>query len=136
MKSTVSGAFLMPGGFMARDDYEVIMYRILVYLYACMKRKIIFDKTVLLGTVCKGAKNEEYLTDVFRMIQDEGFLDGLAFTHTWCNDFILANDIENSRITPAGIRYLKENSRMKQIGEMFRKDIDTIANLANLIELF
>lgn len=121
---------------MARDDYDVIKYRILVYLYACLKRKISFDKTVFLYHVCSGSKSKEYFIDIFRMIQSEGYMEGLAFTHIWGNDYILANDIESAKITPAGIRYLKENDLMKQIGEMFRKENETIASLAHLIELF
>lgn len=120
---------------MAKDDYEVIMYRILVYLYARLKRKVVFDRSVFFGVVCKGSKSEEYIVDVLRMIQMEGYLEGLTFMKTWGDDYILSDDIESAKITPAGIRYLKENSRMKQIGEMFRKEIDTIASLAHMIEL-
>ena len=29
---------------MAKDDYDVIVYRVLVYFYACMKRKIMFEE--------------------------------------------------------------------------------------------
>lgn len=29
---------------MAKDDYHVIVYKVLLYLYAVLKRKIVFDK--------------------------------------------------------------------------------------------
>lgn len=38
---------------MAKDDYDVIVYKILVYLYAFMKRKITFEEDVFQATVKK-----------------------------------------------------------------------------------
>lgn len=121
---------------MAKNDYDVILYKILVYLYACMKRKVIFDRDVLYGHVCKGAGNENYLVDIFRMAQEEGHTEGLVFTKAWGSDYMLVNDVDNMKITPSGIRYLKENDRMKRIGDKLREEIDSIANLAKIVELF
>lgn len=45
---------------MAKDDYDVIVYRLLVYLYGCLKRKITFDDAVFRETVRKNVDNDEY----------------------------------------------------------------------------
>lgn len=44
---------------MAKDDYDVIVYKVLVYYYACLKRRITFDKKVFEETVMKGL-NQSY----------------------------------------------------------------------------
>ncbi|MDO5014534.1 MAG: hypothetical protein Q4E28_01065 [Clostridia bacterium] len=36
---------------MAKDDYDVIVFKILLYYYAVLKRKIVFEKTSLKYTV-------------------------------------------------------------------------------------
>lgn len=57
---------------MTKDDYDVIVYRVLVYYYACLKRKIIFDKAGFNAAVKKDIESDEYFYDVLRMMQDEG----------------------------------------------------------------
>ena len=120
---------------MAKDDYDVIVYRILVYLYACLKHKIMFEEEVFLATVCRNVESEEYFADILRMMQKEGYIEGLVFANPWGNEWILGNDIENARITPEGIHYLQDNSRMKKVGEMLKESVDIIAKLASLIKL-
>ncbi|MCD8115945.1 MAG: YjcQ family protein [Oscillospiraceae bacterium] len=61
---------------MAKDDYDVLVYKIIVYLYACMKRKIIFDEAVFFKTVGRGEVSEDYFTDVLRLMQDEKLIEG------------------------------------------------------------
>lgn len=121
---------------MAKDDYDVIVYRVLVYLYACLKRKIIFDETTFQATVRKNIENDEYFTSVLEMMQKEGLIEGLVFTKAWGGLVILASDIEDARITAEGIHYLKENSTMNKIGENLKDAVDIIASLASAIGLF
>lgn len=61
---------------MAKDDYHVIVYKVLLYLYAVLKRKIVFDKISFDVVLSKMNVSEEYLTDVIRMLQDEGLIRG------------------------------------------------------------
>ena len=49
---------------MAKDDYDVVLYRILVYLYACKKRKIAYNSTTFREAVSKGVQNDQWLYDV------------------------------------------------------------------------
>lgn len=54
---------------MAKDDYEVIVYRMLVYLYACKKRKIMFDINTFNESVRKNIESDQYLYDIIDMMQ-------------------------------------------------------------------
>lgn len=121
---------------MAKDDYEVVTYRILVYLYACMKRKIIFDETVFRKTVRRNVEDDSYFTDIIRLIQSEGLIENVAIIRAWGNEYIIASDLADMSITASGIRYLKENSRMKQIGEMLKESADMMVSLATKVGLF
>lgn len=120
---------------MAKDDYYAIAYRILVYLYACMKRKIMFDDVTFDSSVKKNVESDEYFTEVLRMMQVEGLIEGLVFVKAWGGDVVLASDIKDAKITVSGIHYLEENSKMKQIGEKLKESVDTIAKLATIAGL-
>lgn len=100
---------------MAKDDYDNLVFRILVYLYACLKRKADFDERVLTQKIVTGVVNEEYFIDVLRMMQQEGYVEGVAFTRAWGREYILTDGLGSLSITPEGIHYLKDNSRMQSI---------------------
>lgn len=121
---------------MAKDDYDVIVYRVLVYLYGCMKRKIIFEDVTFQAAVRKNVESDEYFADVLRMMQAEGLIEGLVFTKAWGGDVIIASDMKDAKITPHGIRYLTDNAKMKLIGETLKESVDIIAKLANTLMLF
>ncbi len=120
---------------MAKDDYDVILYRLLVYLYACKKRKIMFDDEVFRATVMKNVENELYFYDVLDMAQNEGLIVGAHFTTAWGQDKIPLFDYDDLEITANGIHYLKENSTMTNVGNMLKEAVDAIANLARILEL-
>ena len=117
---------------MAKDDYDMIVYKVLVYLYACLKRKIVFDKLVFLKTVADGI-DEEYLSSVLRLMSMEGLIEGVAFTKAWGNVYIRISDLCEMSITAAGIRYLKENRGMKKAAEAVKEGAEMIASLATLL---
>ena len=120
---------------MAKDDYNVIVYRVLVYLYACMKRKIMFEKATFQEAVRKNVESDTYFADILRMMQDEGLIEGLTFAKAWGGDVILITDVEDAKITAAGIRYLQENSTMKKVGDMLKETVDIISKLAAIIQI-
>lgn len=121
---------------MAKDDYEVIVYRVLVYLYACMKREIMYEEATFQASVRKNVDSDEYFADVLQMIQTEGLIEGLVFVGAWGGDIIMANSFQDAKITPQGIRYLKENAKMKQIGNALKESVDIISKLASTLMLF
>lgn len=120
---------------MARDDYDVIVYKVLVYLYACMKHKIIFEEETFDKSVREKVDNDDYFINVLRMMQDEGLLERLTFVNVWGGDVFLTSDIKDARITSKGIHYLEENERMHRVGNWLKESVDIIAKLASLAGL-
>jgi hypothetical protein len=118
---------------MAKDDYDVVLYRLLVYLYACMKHKIIYEDASFDEAVRKNVDNDQYFYKIIEMAQDEGFIKNARFLKTWGNDKVPLFEMDEIEITTSGIRYLKENSRMLKVAETLKSTGDTIAKLASII---
>lgn len=121
---------------MAKDDYEVILYRLLVYLYACKKRKILYEEKTFQESVQKNVENDQYFIDIIEMAQSEGLICGAVFTKAWGNVKIPLFRYDELEITAEGIRYLKENSTMEKIGGALKEAVDIISPLASLVGLF
>lgn len=114
---------------MAKDDYYVIVYKILLYLYACLKRKIIFDSKTYSHAIGKDSINPDYLTDIYIMMSEEGYISGVKTTEAWGDISILLSYEKDLKITPKGIEYLQDNNRMHKIGKMLIDSVDTVASL-------
>ena len=102
---------------MAKNDYDFLVFRILVYLYGCIQRKISFDRAAFRKALVTQEVNGEYLNDILRFMQEEQLIEGLVFAKAWGNEYVLANEWEDMCLTPKGVRYLLENDHMKQIKE-------------------
>ncbi len=120
---------------MAKDDYDVITFKVLIYLYAVLKRKIPFKERTIEKLIEKQEISDEYFTDVLRMMQEDELIRGLVFTATWGSNYIIANDLIDMHITTTGIRYLKENSMMKRVLDITMKTTGALADLAALVGL-
>lgn len=118
---------------MAKDDYDTIVYKILLYLYACLKRKIVFDRTTFFKAIDKDAICDEYLADILYFMKEEGLISNLAIVKAWGNVRILASDYCDIEITVAGIHYLQENNIMKQIRNQLSGAPGIIAELISLM---
>lgn len=121
---------------MAKDDYDVVVYRVLVYLYAVLKHKIIFEDAIFRQAVRKNVESDEYFTSILRMMQEENLIEGLQFSETWGGDCILISELSKARITANGIHYLRENNMMNKVGSVLKESADIIASLASHIGLF
>lgn len=118
---------------MAKDDFFVVAYKILLYYYACLKRVRVFDKDELERMI--GAKdiNEDYLTDIFIMLHKNGYLEGVNPQWAFGGDLAYINPPDRYKITLAGIEYLQENSMMNKAKETLLKTATPIINLIKLI---
>lgn len=115
---------------MAKDDYHVIVYQILAYLYQCLKkgedvnvRQLGVDSDYFKAN---GQQiNRSYWAYIIYNLQNAGFITGVIFA-----------DIDNLRtpypirlddcmITPRGIEYLTDNSFLKKAMD-FLKDAKAI----------
>ena len=58
---------------MAKDDYNVLVYKILIYLYACLKRKIAFNETVF-KSIIYDMTVEKYKKSPYNMNEKEAYI--------------------------------------------------------------
>ena len=109
---------------MAKDDYHVIVYQILAYLYMQLKNGEPVDGAFLRHNSQYLGINERYWEYVIENLLNEGLIRGITITKTWGNERTVTclNDAE---ITPAGIEYLCDNSFISKAKE-FLKDIKAI----------
>lgn len=118
---------------MAKDDYDVIVYKVLLYFYGCLKRKIVFNNEAFKKTVSFDDLNESYFTSVLVMMKKEGLIEGLTYTRAWGDEYVLLNKYEDIRITPDGIHYLTENDGMKKLTRRFLETAEFITSLVKLV---
>jgi len=118
---------------MAKDDYNVIKFKILVYLYACAKRKLVFDEVAFKKAA--GDINEEYLMYILRNMQDDMYIKGLLFVKAWGNEYILASSLQENppEITSYGIEEVTDNDRTDKIKKMLIESADIIASLIKIV---
>lgn len=110
---------------MAKDDYFVLVYRILTYLYACFKTGERPD-TELFGPDALGIGNG-YWTNIMESLWSEGYLAGVSFLP-------MAGGIQgvkllNLKITQKGIEYLQENSMMGKVKAFLKEAKEIIPGI-------
>jgi hypothetical protein len=99
---------------MAKDDYDVILFKVLLYLYACFKGKAFFRDDVFREVVGK-AIPDAYLIRILMTAQNESLIEGLTFMRVWGNEYILTSQYTDMAITPEGIHHLEDNGKMRQV---------------------
>ncbi len=118
---------------MAKDDYDVIVFKILTYLYSCIKRKITFNIKVFEAVLSKNNIPDEYLADILQMMTEEKLIKGLSFIHAWGQDRICISNYNEMKITADGIKYLKDNSKMNEVKQYLVSVPGLVADLINLV---
>lgn len=114
---------------MSKDDYHVIVCKILVYLYKRLKGKSKIPPEEYLVSKTKDFPiREDYLIYVLEKMQEQGLIERVSFTRAWGDEIVMMN-VDKIRITPDGIEYLRENSVMKKL-------IYTLPEAASIISLF
>lgn len=108
---------------MAKDDYFVIVYQILAYLYQCLKKGNCVDSKMIKHDSPNLNINKRYWLYIIDHLSDEGFIEGVIFADGLeCRE---PYDMSRCTITPKGIAYLCENSFMEK-AKAFLKDIKEI----------
>lgn len=97
---------------MAKDDYHVLVYRVLSYLYACLKSDSTPDVEYLKYGTDKFPIGEAYWHYLFRNLYKDGYIDGVALIPILGLNEKGAKLLPSLTITPKGIEYLQENSMM------------------------
>ena len=107
---------------MAKDDYYVIVYQILSYLYQCLKKGVEVDEEMLKPKNLYDI-NEKYWIYIMEHMQQEGFVEGVDI-HQYIGGEKYV-DFSDVQITPAGIGYLLDNNLMAK-AQKFLKNIKEI----------
>jgi len=103
---------------MAKDDYFVIAYRLLKYLYDCLKKSKKPNMAVLDADFF-GIENE-YWQYIIKNLFTDGYIEGVIQLD---GGVMPRTDL---CVTPKGIQYLEENS-------LFQKIKGTVKDIAEII---
>lgn len=107
---------------MAKDDYFVIVYQILSYLYQRLKKGEAVNAAMLQHESPLFKINKQYWAYIIYHMVDMGFIEGVEFVDLDGCDVPFATNLNACRITPNGIAYLCDNSLMSKVKSVF-KDI-------------
>ena len=112
---------------MARDDYHVIVYQILSYLYNCLKNGKRIDAQKISHENEYFVINEAYWAFIMENLYRDGLIRDVIIKETKGSrgSEVHIVSFENCKITPKGIEYLTDNSFMKKAKEFF-KDVKSI----------
>lgn len=109
---------------MSKDDYHVIVYQILAYLYVQLKAGEPVDGNMIKHDSDYLGINMRYWLYIMENLLNEGYIKGPVVSKTWANERIISG-LNNAEITPAGIEFLCDNSFMEK-AKRFLKDAKAI----------
>ena len=101
---------------MARDDYFVIAYTILKYLYKCLKTGSTPDKSILNHEYFD--VDEGYFGYILEHLYADGYVEGVRLVHSLGADRPQVRMLTSFAITPAGIEYLSVHPTLKKAKEV------------------
>lgn len=118
---------------MAKDDYHVIVYQILSYLYVQLKAGDPVDPGMISSVSRNYQINEKYWQYIMINLLKDGLIEGIRAEEKQYMDgpMVIIDRLERCQITPKGIDYLVDNSFMKKAGEL----VSSAANIAPFVGL-
>lgn len=105
---------------MAKDEYAVLVCRILSYLYSCLKNGAKPDLEYLTFDTKAFPICEEYWTYIIRHLIESGLIEGAVLVPIIGRTVKGVQVTEDIMITPDGIEYLRENGTMKKAVSFLR----------------
>lgn len=109
---------------MAKDDMDVIIYKILRYLYDCMK----VGKAPTLEDMCCNSKlfniPQTYWNHIIYELITSGYIRGFIYRYT--KDGICITMTDSVAITLDGVHFLEENKRMNKVKEFLGKSFEVV----------
>lgn len=114
---------------MSKNDYHVLAYRLLSYLYACLKDGVQPDMEYLQYNTKDFPIGEDYWYYVLRNLLEEGYIRGAVVVHLPQVPQPRVKVTAALRITPAGIEYLLENTMMKKAMSFLRSIKESVPGL-------
>lgn len=98
---------------MAKDDYYVIVYQILAYLYKRLKDGEPVEPEMLSPESPLLRINQNYWVYIIENMKEQGFIKNVDLTFAM-GHVLVRYDLSRCQITPKGIEYLCENSTIKK----------------------
>ena len=114
---------------MAKNDYFVIVYRFLSYLYECLKNEETVDIKQIQPYSDIFPVGYKYLAYIIESLLKEGYIENASVMNTLGNESVI-NLTTRTRITPKGIEYLSENSTMNKV----KKAVGSVVDVINMIK--
>ena len=114
---------------MARDDYFVFVYKILIYLYDCLKcgKEIDFE---YLQPLTKDFPIEKvYFNYIIENVYKSGYIEGVMLVPIPGLAQSGIKYTKSIRITPKGIEYLLDNSMMSRAKDFLKSIKETVTGL-------
>lgn len=112
---------------MAKDDYFVIAYRIMAYLYACLKAGEQPNFNIIRADALDISKN--YWEYIIRHLYEDGYVEGISLIHTVGRSAAGIKLNADFMITPKGIDFLLSNSAMSRAKDFLKTLKETIPGL-------
>lgn len=112
----------LKGDIVARDDYFVIVYSLLSYLYEQLKAGKRPEKSEL--TAEQYGIPEQYWIYILDSLLEQGFTKGYKIQQTKFG--IVHTDLQDMQITPCGIQYLFDNTLFEKAKKTLKDIKDTI----------
>lgn len=111
---------------MAKDDYHVIVYQILSYLYQCLKSGIDVDEEKLRPGSRMLNIGEKYWEYIIFNIIDMEFVTGTVCRKT-CDGHYAVIGLDQMQITPKGIEYLCDNSFLTKAKDFVQDTVGVLS---------
>ena len=112
---------------MAKDDYFVLAYRLLAYLYACLKSGEHPDRAYFEAGTDTFPIGEAYWLYLITHLYDDGYIEGIRIVK-WLRGTVSIT-VDDIAITPKGIEFLQENSSMQKAFRYLREIKEVIPGL-------
>lgn len=103
---------------MAKDDYFVIVYQILSYLYQRLKRGESMDARMISAESDLYTIPYSYWLYIIENLVDDGYILGPKFLRADGKTQVVC--LERTKITPKGIQYLFDNSLLEKAKAFFK----------------
>lgn len=111
---------------MAKNDYFVVVYRLLAYLYDCLKKDKKPDWEYMMYETKQFPVNETYFVYIFEQLLGCGYIEGvLVFPQ---NGYCGIKDC-GIRITPKGIEFMQDHTCMKRAAQFLKSLKESIPGI-------
>lgn len=105
---------------MAKDDYHVIVFRMLKYLYHQLKDGLPPEPEMLMPDSKIFEINEYYWKYVLRSMMEEDLIRGLTMNDDGSGPEQSSEMLKDIQITPKGIEYLNDNRMGQRVDQLIR----------------